>query len=110
MKKLKCKCGAEFAATPEKLSELAGKKLKCNVCGRVAMVPAKEEPAALPAHNTEYRRAEKNRVNAIVVCAVEVVIFALIGVLLGWKHVGGFLPIVVLLTLMGITWSTIIKY
>ena len=46
---------------------------------------------------------------AIVVCGAEIVVYVIIGALLGWKHGGGLLPMLILFSLVGWTWRAITK-
>lgn len=44
---------------------------------------------------------------AILACAGIVLIYAIIGVLLGWKHGGGVLPMIILFGALTATWKGI---
>lgn len=44
---------------------------------------------------------------AIAVCAVIIAIYAIIGGLLGWKRGGGYLPMLILVGVLGAVWKGI---
>jgi hypothetical protein len=47
---------------------------------------------------------------AIVVCAAEACVYTAIGVMvLGWKHGGGYIPLMILFAIMAATWRTITR-
>ena len=45
---------------------------------------------------------------AVLACAGIVLIYAMIGVFLGWKHVGGVIPMIILFGALTATWKGII--
>ena len=46
---------------------------------------------------------------AIAACFVEAVVYACIGVLLGWKVSGGLIPMMILFAIWAATWTAITK-
>lgn len=46
---------------------------------------------------------------AVVACFAEAILYALIGALLGWKHGGGIIPMIILFAIWGVTWKAITK-
>lgn len=46
---------------------------------------------------------------AVIACIGLVIIYAVIGALLGWKNGGGFLPIIILFGVITATWKGIIS-
>ena len=46
---------------------------------------------------------------AISLCCTEIFLYAIIGALLGWKHGGGFIPMFILIAVLGLTWRVITK-
>ncbi len=46
---------------------------------------------------------------AVIACVAEFFAYAVIGALLGWKHGGGFIPMMILLAIVGATWRGITK-
>lgn len=46
---------------------------------------------------------------AIVACVAEGIAYAVIGALLGWRHGGGIIPMMILFAVWGVTWRTITK-
>lgn len=47
---------------------------------------------------------------ALIVCAGIYLAYVVIGVLLGWEHGGGFIPIMIMLTLMGCVWRAMVGF
>jgi uncharacterized membrane protein len=46
---------------------------------------------------------------AVVAILAEVLLYAVLGVLLGWKHAGGIVPMIILIVVIGLTWCGITK-
>jgi hypothetical protein len=46
---------------------------------------------------------------AIAACVAEAIAYAFIGALLGWKHAGGVIPMLILFAIWGATWTAITK-
>lgn len=46
---------------------------------------------------------------AVIACAAEFFAYGVIGALLGWKHAGGVIPMLILLAIVGATWRGITK-
>ncbi len=51
----------------------------------------------------------KKHVIAVAVCAVEALVYACIGAMLGWKGAGGIIPMMILMAVWGATWTGITK-
>lgn len=46
---------------------------------------------------------------AVAVITVEFFLYSILGAALGWKHGGGAIPLIILVAVMGATWSAITK-
>ena len=47
---------------------------------------------------------------AVVTCVAEMLVYAFIGALLGWKNAGGIIPMMVFMAVLGATWTAITKH
>ncbi len=100
MIRYKCaKCG-EPMESPDRLS---GQHETCSVCKFENTVPA-------GATGVVRRQSTTTRYSlAIAVCVSICFAYAVIGVLLGWRHGGGIIPLMLLLAALGSAWRGITK-
>jgi hypothetical protein len=79
----------------------------------ISHAPTSEESSAIVEGNVR-RPPHPNRAFmvtlAIAACAGEAFAYAPVGALLGWRHGGGVIPMVILFGILGATWRAITKH
>lgn len=46
---------------------------------------------------------------AVIICCGLILLYAVIGALLGWRHGGGYIPMIILLSVVGAVWTAITR-
>lgn len=83
---------------------------ECSQCGEPYPATILSAIAAQPSADSPEKKGQlKKYTLAVLACGAEFLAYAFIGVLLGWKHGGGYVPMVILFSVVGWTWRAITR-